>query len=232
MRRTLAYAAVLALGASGATSGAQTPRPLSFVPRVDNPWYPLKPGTAYLYRGVKDGQPARDVVTVTNQAKTITGVRVVVVRDLLYLRGRLRERTHDWFAQDAGGNVWYFGEATAELDANGRVESTEGSWEAGRDGARAGIVMPAQPRVGMSALQEFYPGHAADHFRILSLHESVGVPYVSSKHALLTKEWTPLEPGVIDHKVYVRGIGLVLEQTVKGGYERAELVSVRRGRNR
>jgi hypothetical protein len=213
--------AVLSGGAGATGSG--------FSPRVDNPWFPLKPGTTYVYRGVKDGQPSRDVLTVTHKTKTIAGARCVVVYDRLYLRGRLHERTTDWYTQDKSGNVWYFGESTVELDKNGHVTSTEGTWQAGRNGAKPGIYMPARPTVGQSGRQELYKKHAEDHFKVLSLHAEVRVPYVTSKNALLTKEWTPLEPGVIDHKYYVRGIGNVLEQTVKGGDERNVLVSRRRG---
>jgi hypothetical protein len=202
--------------------------PPSFTARVDNPWYPLRPGSVYVYRGVKDGASARDVVTVTHAVKTIAGAPCVVVKDQLYLDGKLAERTTDWYTQDRRGNVWYFGEATAELDERGHVTSTEGTWQAGQNGAKPGIYMPAHPTLGRSGRQEFYKGHAEDHFRVLSLHASIHVPYTSSTKALLTKEWTPLEAGVVDHKLYVRGIGTVLEQTVKGGDERLELVSVRR----
>ena len=195
---------------------------------VDNPWFPLRPGTTYVYRGVKEGEPARDVLTVTHGVRKIQGAPCVVVSDRLYLRGRLAERTTDWYSQDSRGNVWYFGESTAELDAHGRVTSTEGTWQAGRDGAQPGIYMPARPVPGRTGRQEFYKRHAEDHFEVLRLHANVRVPYTSSSNALLTKEWTPLEPGVIDHKLYVRGIGTVLEQTVKGGDERLELVSVQR----
>src|SRR5437762_998171 len=96
--------------------------------------------------------------------------------------------------------------------------------------AQAGVFMPAHPRIGFSARQEYYKGHAEDHFRVLSLSARVTTPGASSSHAVLTKEWTPLEPGVIDHKYYVRGIGTVLEQTVKGGDERNELVRITRTR--
>jgi hypothetical protein len=197
-----------------------------FVEHVDNPWFPLVPGTTFVYRGLKDGEPSREVLTVTNRTKMIQGVRCAVLDDRLYLSGRLEERTTDWYAQDAKGNVWYFGEDTAELDKYGRVTSREGSWRAGVDGARAGIYMPAEPKVGQSFAQEFYAGHAEDHFRVVDLAASVSVPYTSSKESLLTEEWTPLEPGVIDHKLYVRGIGTVKEQTVKGGDELNVLVSV------
>src|SRR5580765_2818565 len=200
-----------------------------FSARVDNPWFPLRPGTVYVYRGVKDGKASRDVVTVTHRVRTIDGVPCAVVRDRLYLGGKLEERTTDWYSQDRRGNVWYFGEATAELDARGRVTTTEGSWQAGRDGARAGIYMPAHPVPGRYGRQEFYRGQAEDHFEVLGLHARVQVPYLSSRRALLTKEWTPLEPDVVDHKFYVRGIGTVLEQTVRGGDERNELVSVTHG---
>jgi hypothetical protein len=218
-----AFAAALAVATTGAAGTAGT----GFSARVDNAWFPLKPGTTYVYRGVKDGKPARDAVIVTRRTKVIHGAPCRAVSDRLYLNGRLEERTTDWYSQDGRGNVWYFGEATAELDAHGRVTSTEGSWQAGRNGAKPGIFMPAHPSVGQSFRQEFYQGHAEDHFRVLSLHARVHAPYLSSSNALLTKEWTPLEPGTIDHKYYVRGIGTVLEQTVKGGNERNELVSVR-----
>ena len=202
-------------------------RPASFTPNVTNPWFPLRPGTVYVYHGVKDGKPTRDVVTVTRRTVVVAGVRCTVVSDLLYTGGRLSERTRDWYAQDADGNVWYFGEDTAELDRQGRVVTREGSWRAGRDGARAGIFMPSAPRRGQTGRQEFYRGRAEDHFRVVALRATVNVPYTSSRAALLTEEWTPLEPGVRDRKVYVRGVGLVQEQTVKGGDERAELVAVR-----
>jgi len=210
-----------------ATALALTPS--GFSAHVDNPWFPLRPGTVYVYEGVKDGKTARDVLTVTHRVATIGGALCVVVKDRLYLDGKLEERTTDWYSQDTRGNVWYFGESTAELDAHGRVTSTEGTWRAGRGGAKPGIYMPARATPGRSGRQEFYAGHAEDHFRVLDLHAGVHVPYTSSRNALLTKEWTPLEPGVVDHKFYVRGIGTVLEQTVKGGDERLELVSLRRG---
>jgi hypothetical protein len=202
---------------------------VAFVDRVDNPYFPLPPAAVWHYEGSKDGKRALDVMKVTARRKMIEGVRATVVSDRLYLNGKLEERTSDWYAQDTGGSVWYLGEDTAELDANGKVKSTEGSWQWGVNGARPGIIMPARPRVGQSGLQEFYKGHAEDHFRILSFSTPVRVPYVASAHALLTKEWTPLEPDTIDHKLYVRGIGVVKEETVRGGDERAVLVRLRRG---
>ena len=209
-------AAALAAGAAGLA--ARTGR-ADFSARVDNPWFPLTPGTTYVYTGLKDGKPARDVLTVTHQTATIAGARCVVVNDRLYLRGRLAERTTDWYTQDQQGNVWYFGETTAEFDARGRLTSTEGTWRAGVDGAQPGIYMPAHPRVGQSGRQEYYKGQAEDHFRVIGLF---------GKTAVLTEETTPLEPGVVDYKLYARGVGTVLERTVKGGDELLQLVSVRR----
>ncbi len=200
-------------GTAAANSHASVD-PAKFSGPVDNPWYPLRPGTTWIYRGSADGESARGVMQVKTRTKTIQGVRCVVVQDNVYLSGRLAERTEDWFAQDDEGNVWYFGEATAELAANGKIQTTEGSWQAGVDGARAGIVMPAHPKVGQTFRQEYYKGHAEDHFGIESLSVSVRVPFVSSTRAMLTREWTPLQPGHVEHKLYVRGVGLVKDDSV------------------
>jgi hypothetical protein len=203
--------------------------PSNFVDRVDNPYLPLTPGSVYRYEGSKDGKRALDVVKITRTKKDIQGVHATVVADRLYLGGKLEERTSDWYAQDKNGNVWYLGEDTAELDPNGKVKSTEGSWETGVNGGRPGIFMPAHPRVGGGGLQEFYKGHAEDHFRVLTTRARVKTPFVSSTRALRTKEWTPLEPGVVTVKYYVRGIGPVMERDVKGGTEFSQLVSFRKG---
>ncbi len=226
--KTMLCALLAVVSLVAGTHAGAAPRPSEFRATVDNPWFPLTPGTVYIYRGVKDGKPSRDVVTVTHRTLRIQGVPCISVEDRLYLRGRLEERTTDSYSQDGEGNVWYFGEDTAELDAEGKVLNTEGTWRAGRNGARPGIYMPGNPTVGQTGRQEYLKGHAEDHFEVVSLNATVRAAYTSSHHALLTKEWTPLEPGVLDHKYYIRGVGTVLEQTVKGGDERNELVSVRR----
>ncbi len=222
--RASAALAVIALLAAGCGSSGND-KHAGFSADVTNAWFPLRPGSVYRYRGVKDGEPSREVLRVTHATKTVDGAPCVVVSDRLYLEGRLEERTTDWYSQDQKGNVWYFGEQTAELGAHGKVKDTSGTWTAGVDGAKPGIFMFAHPRRGQSARQEFLQGEAEDHFRVLRLDATVG----RFGHTLLTREWTPLEPGVIDHKYYVRGIGTVLEQTVRGGNERNELVSFSRG---
>ena len=208
-------AAVAALAGTGGT----------YSPKVTNAWFPLTPGTELVYTGTKDSKATRDVVRVTRQTITIAGARCVVVRDLLYEGGKLEERTSDYYTQDRVGNVWYFGEDTAELSASGKVTSREGTWRAGRDGAKPGIYMPAHPQVGQTGRQEYLKGHAEDHFRVVSLNANVRVPFVSSRSALETHEWTPLEPGTLDQKIYVRGIGTVKETTLKGPLERDVLVA-------
>jgi hypothetical protein len=195
--------------------------------KVDNPWFPLKPGTTFVYEGVKDGAPQRDVVMVTSKTKVVDGAPCVVVHDRAYTRGHLSERTSDYYTQDSKGNVWYYGEDTAELNAKGRVTSREGTWHAGLKGAEPGIFMPAHPRVGDGGFQEYWKGHAEDHYRVLSVNARIAVPYGSFEHAIRTKETSPLEPGIVDNKYYVRGIGEVFEGSVKGPEETARLVSVR-----
>jgi hypothetical protein len=199
--------------------------PANFRAVVDNPWFPLKPGSTYTYEGMKDGEPSRDVYAVSHDQRTIDGVPCVLIDDQLSLSGRLAEKTTDYYTQDLQGNVWYFGEDTAELDKTGTVTSTEGSWLAGRDGAQPGVFMEAKPVVGHAYRQEYYAGHAEDTYRVVKLASSVKVPYGSFTNAQLTRETTRIEPGVLDHKYYVKGVGEVAEISVKGPPERALLVS-------
>src|SRR4051794_7981721 len=225
----VAAALALAAGSAGASGAAPAPAVVAdsgFTARISNPYYPLLRGMRWEYRGAKDGRLLRDVVRVTGRVQRIDGVPCAVVDDRAWLDGRLAERTTDWYTQDAHGTVWYYGERTAELDRRGRVTSREGSWRSGVDGARAGIFMPAVPRVGAAFAQEDDAGHAEDHFRIVSRHASVTVPYGSfNGTALMTREWSPLEPGVRDGKWYIKGIGVVREATLKGPVEHAEMVA-------
>jgi hypothetical protein len=226
--------AVLAGGSPGAASETSAaaqlhhPSPSHFTPsRVTNPYYPQKPGTVLVYRGSTDGQPSRDVLVVTHRTRVIDGVRCRVLFDRLFVQGVQTERAWDYYAQTKAGTVWYFGERTAELDRDGHVTSREGSFLSGKDGAEAGIFMPAHPRVGQAFHQEDYPGHAEDRFVVKRLNASVTTPFVSSQRALLTAERSALEPGVVEHKKYVRGIGDVADRDVQGGSDHQKLVAIR-----
>jgi hypothetical protein len=156
------------------------------------------------------------------------------VHDQGFIEGKLHENTTDWYAQDKRGNVWYFGEATEELGPKGEVESTEGSWQAGRPVGRhgpkamAGIFMPDTPEVGVGFKQEVAPGISEDEFETLDLNASVSTPYVTTNRVLRTKEFSPQEPGVTDNKYYVLGIGTVIENTPVGPEDTLELVSLTR----
>ena len=170
--------------------------PAHFTTKIDNEYLPLKPGTSFVYEGGTE----RDRMTVTHDTKKVMGVECVVVDDRAWEEGKLIEKTYDWFAQDKEGSVWYFGEDTKEYE-NGEVVSTKGSWEAGVDGAKPGIIMQAEPKVGQSYRQEYYPGEAEDMAKVQSLNESVRVPYGSFDHVLETKEWTPLQPVFFEKEV-------------------------------
>src|SRR4051794_37396200 len=194
--------------------------------RVDNRWFPLKPGTKYVYRGSEDGDGTKDVLIATYRTTLVDGVTCRVVFDRVWTNGRLSERTHDFYAETKRGTVWYFGENTATLDRHGHVQSREGSFRSGVDGAEAGIFMTVHPHRGPSFRQEDLPGHAEDIFTVVRRGAHVVVPLMDTHHALLTREHTPLEPGVVDHKYYVRDIGTVRELTVKGGNESLKLVAI------
>jgi hypothetical protein len=212
---------------SGAGPGwPKTLHPSDFVRRVDNPWFPLKPGTKWIYRGSDEGDRTRDVVIATYRTRVIDGVRCRIVLDRVWTNGRLDERTRDFYAQTKRGTVWYFGERTATLNRHGGVISREGSFLSGVGGAEAGVFMTSHPRPGPSYFQEYFPGHAMDRFTVVRRDAHVSVPLLWSDHALLTRETTPLEPGVVDHKYYVRDVGSVREVTVTGGSERLHLAKV------
>jgi hypothetical protein len=200
--------------------------PSRFGPDVTNPWFPLQPGTTYTYRGLDEGDPVRDVVFVTNRTRVIDGVRTRDVFDRLFQGGALVERTHDYYAQDSCGNVWYFGEDTAELNKAGTVTSTEGSWQSGVNGAEPGVFMQARPHLGRHFRQEWLAGHAEDVFVVVDLSTSVHVPAGTYSDALRTEETDALEPGVLDNKWYAKGVGDVRELTVHGPQEKLDLVSI------
>jgi hypothetical protein len=214
-------------GATGAPQQAYAPHinPSDFTTKIDNKYFPLKPGTTFVYQGNSGGNPERDVMSVTHSTKRIMGVKCVVVDDRVWAHGKLTEKTFDYYAQDKKGNVWYFGENSKSYK-NGKV-STQGSWEAGKNGAKPGIIMQAHPKVGQTYRQEYYKGSAEDTAKVIDINGSAKVPYGSFDHVLVSKEWSPLEPGVVEHKYYAAGVGDVKEVTVKGPSETLGLVNVR-----
>ena len=215
--------------ASVATGGYEPDiDPASFTTTIDNPYLPFERGNRWRYEGVDDeGEKETIVVEVTRETKVVMGVRCVVVRDTVRVGDELVEDTYDWYAQDADGNVWYFGEDTKEYE-DGEVASTEGSWQAGVDGAQPGIVMLADPKVGDEYQQEFLEGEAEDRGEVLRFLERLEVAAGAFTDIVVTKDFTPLEPDVVEHKYFARGIGLVREETVEGGSDRADLVEVNR----
>ncbi len=199
--------------------------PAHFVEGVDNPFFPLVPGTTYIYEGESDGETERIEVVVTHETREILGVECVVVRDTVWADGEVIEDTFDWYAQDKDGNVWYMGEDTKEYEG-GEVVSTAGSWEAGVDGAKPGIIMWGDPQAGEVYRQEYLAGEAEDMAEVISLIRSPSETGDDHGAFLVIHEWTPLEPGVAEHKYYVAGIGLVLEVKVEGGEGRMQLVDI------
>jgi hypothetical protein len=203
--------------------------PADFVAQIDNPYWPMTPGSTWVYRETDaEGVEQRVEVTVTEESKDILGIPATVVHDVVTEDGELVEDTNDWYAQDRFGNIWYLGEDTKEYE-NGEVVSTEGSWEAGVCGAQAGVLLPGDPTVGLAYRQEYLAGEAEDAGEIVSLDEQVSVPFGSFTGVLMTRDWTPLDPEILEHKFYARGVGPVLAVDVSGGSGREELVEYRQG---
>lgn len=202
------------------------PGPSQFVSQIDNPYLPLEPGTTFHYAGTEDGESQTNIVEVTNEAKVIMGVTNIVVRDTVRdADGELIEQTLDWYAQDTAGNVWYFGEDSKDYE-NGKVVSTEGSWEAGVNGARPGIIMKAHPAVGDAYSQECAPGVAEDSAEVLRLSQTLSIPFGDFEDVIVTKEWTPLDPGVEEEKYYAPCLGMVKAAATKGGDMQSLLTGV------
>ncbi len=240
--RILTVAAALttaALLGGGADATAPAPRPAGstdhpvfdrahFAHPVDNRYFPLEPGLVLRYRGSEDGERLRQVTRVTTGTRMVDGVRARVVSDVVRnADGSLAERTRDWYAADDDGNVWYLGEATATYE-DGKVESREGSWEAGVDGARPGLIMTADPRPTHAFRQEYLRGEAEDQAWVVQRGLVARTPMGRIRDAVRTFEWTRLEPRVVSQKIYGPGIGIVGERDVSGGDEQFVLVSVHR----
>jgi len=195
------------LGACGTNAGVE---PDDFTVNVTNRWYPLEPGTRWTYREVEDGKALHVVVTSTSVTRKVaSGVTARIVRDTVSRNGKVLEDTKDLYAQSSDGTVWYLGEETAEFE-NGKLASREGSFEAGVDGAEAGVIMPGRPKVGMSYRQEYYKGKAEDRGKILAFGKTAKVPAGSYNNLLQTADTNPLEPNVLEQKYYAKGVGLVL----------------------
>jgi hypothetical protein len=199
--------------------------PADFTTQIDNPYLPLPVGAQWHIRVTnQEGLVQSQVITVTNKTRKIAdGVTARVVHDVVSEHGKPVEITEDWYAQDSEGNVWYFGENTAEIH-NGERD-TSGSFEAGANGADAGVAMLAHPTAGQTYREEYYVGHAMDRTRVLALGQQAEVPFGHFTGVLLTEDYTPVEPNVLELKFYAKGIGQVLAQTVSGGSEREELIS-------
>ncbi len=198
--------------------------PADFVTAIDNQWLPFTPGSKWVYESVGGEEVERIEVVVLEETRRVMGIPATVVRDTVTINGELVEDTHDWYAQDTEGNVWYLGEETAEYE-NGEVVSTAGAWEAGLDGALPGIVMLADPAVGNTYRQEYYPGEAEDMAEVVDVGVSEEIAAEPFDDLIVIEEWTPLEPDVIEEKSYGSGLGVVLEEVVAGGTGRIELVS-------
>jgi hypothetical protein len=206
---------------------AESVTPADFVARVDNPYFPLVPGTRWIYEVSSTDGNERIEVTVEATQRVVRGVTTTVVHDRVTTpEGEVVEDTYDWYAQHKDGSVWYFGEDTKAYDA-GDV-STKGSWEAGVHGARAGIVMPATPRPTDAYRQEWAKGDAEDEARVLALDATANVPFGRFTGLVKTADLTALEPDVLEYKYYARGIGSVYEERVAGGDERVRLVEMKK----
>ncbi len=199
--------------------------PADFSSTIDNPYFPLVVGTITVFEGQTEEALEHIEVEVLDEIKTVMGVECRVVRDRVWEDNELVEDTYDWYSQDSDGNVWYFGEESYEIE-DGEIESTEGSWEAGVDGAKPGIQMLANPIAWMTYKQEYYYDEAEDMARILDTDRTVTIGLGTYEHCLMIEEWTPLEPDVREYKYYAPGIGVIREEIIEGGSGTIDMIQI------
>jgi hypothetical protein len=207
--------------------------PADFTIDIDNPYWPMSPGSKWVYSETDtEGTIEKVVVEVTDETKMIAnGIEARVIRDTVSEDGVPVEITDDWYAQDSDGNIWYLGEYVTNYE-NGEVVDHSGSFEAGVDGAQAGIAMPANPEPGLTYRQEYYKGEAEDKAGVITVgEEQVQVPFgYFNEGILMTRDLVPTEPKVQELKFYAPGIGPLLSVHTDGAGGRAALVSFTPGR--
>lgn len=198
--------------------------PENFVGTINNQFLVLTPGSTFIYTGETEEGTERVEVEVLSETRVVMGIICVVVRDREFLENELIEDTHDWFAQDKDGNVWYFGEEVDNYE-DGVIANHYGSWEAGVDGAQPGIIMLGNPVIGLQYRQELYSGEAEDQGEVVGNNESVTVAAGTFNGCLKIKETNPLDPEVLEYKYYANGVGLVKVEIIQNPLETEELVS-------
>jgi hypothetical protein len=203
--------------ARAANKAPEFPNASDFVSEITNPYLAFKVGRIFYYESETEDGLETITVEITDDSKVIMGnIQATVVRDKVFLDGELIEDTFDWYAQDKDGNVWYLGEDTKEYE-DGQVVSTQGSWEAGVQGAIPGLIMSANPVNGMEYRQEFFEGEAEDNAIVINTEKTVTIGLGSFEGCLETMEYSTLEHGVREHKYYFPGTGLLLEWNRRGG---------------
>jgi hypothetical protein len=201
--------------------------PAKFTATITNRYFVVKPGTTRVMKGTKDGTPQTHATHVTRQTRTVMGVPCIVIKDVVTDPNGIAEIAYDWYSQDDQGNVWYFGESTSDY-TKGVVTSTKGSWEAGVDNAKPGIVMPVDPKPGPAFYQEFRPGVAEDKGEVLGIHETVRTKSTTYRNVVRIRDTNPLDPTLVQNKWYAPGVGVVKSvRTGSSHTETSELVSVR-----
>ena len=186
---------------------------------ITNPYYPLAAGKKYIYEGQTDEGLERVEEQRLSTTKTILGITCIVGYFKAYVNNKLVEETWDWYAQDNDGNLWYFGEEVNNFNPDGSLKDHGGSWEAGKDGAQPGLIMPAILQVGYKYREEYYFNHAEDEAEIIGTGLTVTIPLGTYTNCIKTKNWTALEPDAMENKIYAPGIGLIKEINITDNFE-------------
>jgi hypothetical protein len=200
-------------------------KPENFTDSITNVYFPLRPGTVYTYLSPTEDGLETIVVTVLTETKMVAGVKCTIVRDIVSLDDEVIEDTYDWYAQDTDGNVWYMGEDVSNYE-NGVLVDHDGSFEAGIDGARPGIIMLAGPVMEMPYRQEYYFNQAEDWAKVIAMNVTVITSYAIFENCIKTEDWNGLKPDApVEYKYYAPNVGVVMEE-IEGRSEYVDLISI------
>lgn len=219
----------ITLGSQEEKNGEYNPHinPNDFTTQITNKYFSLPVGKKMVFEADTETGPEKIEIEITGETKVIEGVTTLVYLDTVHRNGVIYEITKDYLAQHKDtGDVWYFGEEVDNYDEKGNLKDHAGTFIHGKDGAKAGIWMKAEQKIGDSYKQEYYKGEAEDIRDTIATGLTVSTKLGTFQDCVKVYDWTPLDKESREHKYYCPSVGsLVLTEHLVTG-KKSELVSL------